>query len=188
MNRDILSELSAFFPMAVYTGHKLVMLSPEHEVTISRACGSEPFCPASVQRGVVVEVWRTEEETEKKLVSEQKARATKDNKNTEVDWVDQKKKDAPKNPTKKETELKKQVIELTTKAEEVTRSLNDTRNKLKKEADSYKKQLEDSRAKEQQFEASLKKAVEDSKKAAEKLKVAEKEFKNRSRLRKHKSG
>ncbi|MGE4286282.1 MAG: hypothetical protein AB7F23_06685 [Phycisphaerae bacterium] len=67
MNRDILSELSAFFPMAVYTGHKLVMLSPEHEVTISRACGSEPFCPASVQRRVIVEVWRTSEDTEKKL-------------------------------------------------------------------------------------------------------------------------
>lgn len=68
MNKDILSELAAFFPMAVYTGHKLVMLSPEHEVTISRSCAAEPFCPVAVQNGVVLEVWRTSNDAGKALI------------------------------------------------------------------------------------------------------------------------
>ncbi|AQQ08393.1 hypothetical protein L21SP3_00169 [Sedimentisphaera cyanobacteriorum] len=68
MKMDVLSELSNFFPAAVYTGLKLVMLSPNHEAVIRRAENESEFQTAESRNRVVVEILSGSEDTGKKLV------------------------------------------------------------------------------------------------------------------------
>ena len=65
---DVLSELSNFFPAAVYTGLKLVMLSPNHEVVIKRPENESEFQTEESRNRVVVEILSGSEDSGKKLV------------------------------------------------------------------------------------------------------------------------
>ena len=65
---SVLLKLSEFFPTSVYTGLKLVMLSPDHEVVITHEINRTEFRTKENSTRVAVEIYVITNGIEKQLI------------------------------------------------------------------------------------------------------------------------